>query len=135
MDKNKGIIEEVMDEIESSLRDSKGIVSHQRRLAFSLSLGSVILIEDYLKKKQVFKSGAKINHLWFKKKKENAKRFISNQITSQIESLPELDSFLDKIYEIEKDRNEMAYGKLISEEKLKEKINLFLNLKKEVENA
>ena len=46
---NEQIIDEVMDEINSSLNDSKGIVSHQRRLAFSLSLGTSVLLEDYLK--------------------------------------------------------------------------------------
>ena len=33
------IIKEVIDEIESALKDTKGIIAHQRRLAFSLSLG------------------------------------------------------------------------------------------------
>jgi len=129
------IIKEVLDEIESALEDNKGIVSHQRRLAFSLSLGAVNLIENYLKKQNVLKSGAKINHLWLKKKKENVKKLISNQIVCPIENLKEIDEILDAAYKIEKERNEIAYGKLVSEKMLKEKINLFLNLKKVVENA
>ena len=49
------IIEEVLDEIESALKSPKGIISHQRRLAFCLSLGIVYLLEYYLKKLNVFK--------------------------------------------------------------------------------
>jgi len=41
---------------------------------------------------------------------------------------------LDLVYELEKDRNELAYGKSASEEELKEKINLFLDLRKEIED-
>ena len=128
------IIEEVLDEIESALKDPKGIASHQRRLSFALSLGIVNLIEKYFKKLNVLKSGAKIDHRWFKKKKENVKKLIVNQITCPIENLDKLDELLDKAYEIEKERNELAYGKKASEETLKEKINLFLELKKKVEN-
>jgi|SRR3989344_2734645 len=132
---NLGIIEEVLDEIESSLKDLRGIVSHQRRLAFSLSLGSISLIELYLIKNNVLKSGAKINHLWLKKKKENVKKLITDQITCPIENLKKIDSILDRAYELEKERNELAYGKPVSENTLKEKINLFFELKKVVENA
>ena len=128
------IIEEVLDEIESSLKDSKGIVAHQRRLAFALSLGAVTLIENYLNKEGVLKKGSKINHRWFKKKKENVKSLISEHIISPIENLKKIDSILDKAYDLENERNELAYGKLISEDKLKEKINLFLELKKEAED-
>jgi len=129
------IIKEVIDEIESALKDTKGIIAHQRRLAFSLSLGSVSLIEIYLKKRNILKPGAKINHLWLKKKKENVKKLISNQIICPIENLKEIDEILDICYKIEKERNEIAYGKSVSEDVLKEKINLFFNLKKVVENA
>jgi len=129
------IIEEVLDEIESALKSPKGIISHQRRLAFCLSLGIVYLLEYYLKKLNVFKPGAKINHLWLKKKKENVKKFISNQITCPVENIKSLNRILDVAYILESERNELAYGKTSSEENLKEKISLFLDLKKEIENA
>jgi hypothetical protein len=135
MEKNNEIIEEIIDEIENALKDPKGVISHQRRLAFLLSLGAVHLIESYLKKLNVFKSGAKINHLWLKKKKENAKKLIIDQIACPIENLSKIDKLLDNAYDLEKERNELAYGKKVSEEKLKEKIEIFLDLKKEVENA
>jgi len=129
------IIKEILDEIESSLKDPKGIKSHQRRLAFSLSLGSITLLEIYLKKLNVLKLGMKINHQWFKKKKENVKEILSKYVTSPMNKLSDIDEVLSIIYEIERERNELAYGKIASEEKLREKINLFLELKKRVENV
>lgn len=134
-EKNDEIINEIIDEIESALKDTKGVAFHQRRLAFSLSLGSSTLIENYLKKKGILKPGAKINHLWFKKKKENVKKLISNQTISSIDEISKLDRFIDIAFEIEKERNELAYGKSVSEKVLREKINLFFELKKKVENA
>lgn len=133
LEKNNEIIKEVLDEIEASLKDPRGITSHQRRLAFSLSLGVVSLIEAYLDRINVLKSGAKINHLWFKKKRENIKELISRQITCPIENLKNFNDILDLAYELEKERNELAYGKIVSEGFLGEQINLFLDLKKEVE--
>ena len=128
-------MKEIMDEIESALKDIRGLVAHQRRLAFLLSLGTVSLIEYYLDKQNVLKSGARINHLWLRKNKENAKKLISNQIICPISNLEAVDELLNMAYNLEKERDELAYGKKTSEEALKEKINLFLNLKKRVENA
>ena len=134
-EKNEEAIKEVFDEIESSLKDPNGIILHQRRLAFSLSLGVVCLLENYLEKLNISKPGSKINHLWLKKKKENAKKLISNQIICPIENVNNINEILDIAYKIEKERNELAYGKPVHEEVLKEKINLFLELKKRLENA
>jgi hypothetical protein len=132
-DRYEEIIKEVLDEIAVALEDSKGIVFHQRRLAFSLSLGAVTLIEIYLEKKNVLKQGGKINHLWLKKNKENAKKLISSQITSPIENLKEIDKLSELAFEIEHKRNELAYGPLASEKILREKIDLFLEMKREVD--
>jgi hypothetical protein len=133
--KNEEILQEVIDEIDSALKDPKGIILHQRRLAFALSLGTIALIEDYLTKKNVLKPAAKINHLWLKKKKENVKKIISKIVTCPIDNLEKLDNLLDLAFEIEKERNELAYGKNVNEKKLKQKIDSFLNLKKEAENV
>ena len=127
------IIKEVLDEIESALNDPKGLKAHQRRLAFSLSLGCVDLIERYLIKKDILKSGAKINHLWFKKNPENVKKLISNQIVCPIEKVFNLDNLLEKTHKIEKERNELVYGRNVSEDFLRKQIKIFLDLKKEVE--
>ncbi len=130
-EKKQDIIKEVLDEIEASLKDPNGVVSHQRRLAFALSLGASSLLEGYLEKKKILKPGAKINHQWLKKKKENVKKLISTQTVSILEH-KEIDKILDLAYDIEKDRNELSYGKPASEDTLKEKIDIFLKLKKEI---
>src|SRR3989344_4932424 len=127
------IVREVLDEIDSALKDAKGLKAHQRRIAFSLSLGCVNLIEKYLVKKKVLKSCAKINNLWFKKKLENIKKLISNQVVCPVENIPNLDNLLKIACEIEKERNELAYGKIVSEDFLRKQINLFFDLKKELE--
>lgn len=132
-EKYQEILNEVMDEIDVSLKDSKGIVSHQRRLAFCLSLGVVDLLESYLDELGVLKPGAQINHLWLKKKSDNVKKLIQNQITSPIDNLEKINRILEVAYKIEIERNKLAYGKNVSEEELKEKINLVLDLKKELE--
>ena len=132
---NPTIVEEALDEISAALQDSKGISAHQRRLAFVLSAGSVALLEQFLQKRAVYKTGSRINHQWLKKKKENVKIVLSRQITCPIEKISELDRFLESAYAIEKERNQLAYGKPVSEEKLKELIQLFLNFKEEVEHA
>ena len=124
-----------MDEIDSALKDPRGIEAHQRRLAFSVSLGAATLLEKYLDKLNVLKSGAKINHLWLKKKKENAEEVISRQVVSPIDSIRSFGRLLDLAYAIEKRKDEFAYGKPVSEKILREFIDVFLILKKEVENA
>lgn len=124
---------EIMDEIESALNDPKGIISHQKRLAFCLSLGTTELLERYLKEKNVLKPGYKINHQWFKKKKENVLKILESKVVS-FANLDKLDKILDIAYKIESRRNELAYGGPSKEEILREMINDFLNVKKEVEN-
>lgn len=130
----KNNYDEVTDEIESALKDSRGISSHQKRLAFCLSLGVSDLLETYLKKKKILKQGYKIDHRLLKKNKENAKKLLAEKITSPIESLDKLDKILDVAYKIENKRNDLAYGSAASEDLLRELVNLFLDLKKDIEN-
>ncbi len=130
---NKEIIKEVLDEIEASIKDPRGLVAHQRRLAFLLSLGIIALIENYLSKFDILKPRAKINHPWYKKQRDNVKDLISNQITCPVNNIKNIEEILDIAFDIEKERNKLAYGKLVSENVLKEKINLFFTLKKKIE--
>jgi len=123
--------DEVNDEIEAALKDSKGVVAHQKRLAFCLSIGVVDILENYLRKKNVLRQGVKIDHRWFKKKKENVVELLGERLTS-LEGLDKLDKMLDVAYKIESKRDNLAYGSLVSEEVLHELINEFLELKKEV---
>lgn len=127
--KKLSILEEVLDEIETALQDQRGLIFHQRRIAFSLSLGAVELLESYLKRLNVFKIGAKINHLWLKKKKENVKMLISRSLTCQIDNVNKIDKLLELAYKIEEERNLQAYGKQVSDNIIREKINLFFELK------
>ena len=90
-EKNKEIIEEVLDEIESTLNDSRGMYIHQRRIALSLSLGSVALIENYLNRLGVLKPGYQINHQWFKKKKENVKKIIDDILITSLNNNQKFD--------------------------------------------
>jgi|SRR3989344_4365665 len=126
--------EEALDEINTALEDSRGLGIHQKRLAFVLSAGAVSLIEAYLGNLSVLKPGRKINHRWLKKKKENAKKLIANQIICPIDNLNKLDEFLDIAYKIENKRNDVVYGPPVSEDILREQINLFLELRKKIED-
>jgi len=128
-EKHNETLKEVEEEIESALKDEKGLISHQRRLAFSLSLGMSNIIELYFHKNNVIKQGSKINHLWFKKRKENVKTILQNQIISPIESIPEIDKIIEIATKIEEKRDDLAYGAPTSEKILQEKINLFLELR------
>ncbi len=135
MGSNEEIIQEAVDEIEIALQKAEGVLSHQRRLAFLISAGGVALLESFLQKRQVLKPGAKLNHQWFKKNKENVKKIIARQLSSPIESVTEIDKFLDQLYSLEKERNQLAYGKKSTEEKMKTLIGKFLDFKKEAENV
>ena len=126
-------IDEVAEEIEAALTDIKGILSHQKRLGFCLSEGIKNIIEDYFKKQGVLKTGFKIDHRIFKKKKENVKKILSDKITCSIEDLKKIDKLIEVAYEIESKRNDLVYGSPSSENILNKLINLYLNAKKEVE--
>lgn len=132
-DKDKNQINEVEDEIKSALEDPRGVVVHQKRLAFCLSLGIINLFEKYLISKSVFKKGMKLNHQWFKKKKENVKSILKTKVFS-LDKLDKLDKILEVAYNIESKRNELAYGKDVSENVLNDLINQYLDIKKEIEN-
>lgn len=122
-------LKEVLDEIESALKDPRGLVAHQRRLAFSLSMGGATLVELYFHKHNIIKEGSKINHEWLKRKKENALLQLQQQVVSPLDSLPDFDQILDIALKIEEKRDDLAYGSPCKEETLKEKISFFLKLK------
>nr|AQS29064.1 hypothetical protein [uncultured archaeon] len=123
------ILKEVLDEIEIALRDERGLVTHQRRLAFSLSLGVVNLIELYFHKLSIIKEGAKINHKWLKRKRETLFEHLQQQIISPIDSIENINSIVDIAIKIEEKRDDLAYGAPSTEKVIQEKINLFFELK------
>ena len=129
-EKHQEILIEVLDEIDLALKDKRGLLAHQRRLAFSLSLGMSNLIELYLHKLNFIKGGSKINHLWFKSKKEKIYENLQKQVMTPINSIPNLNKIIDIAIKIEEKRDDIAYGSPTTEKILQEKINLFFELKK-----
>lgn len=132
-ERHEETIKEVLDEIETALKDPRGLLAHQRRLAFSLSLGAVNLLELYFHKQGVIKEGSKINHTWFKKSKQNVIELLQKQITSPVTSIPDIEHAVELIIQIEEKRDDLAYGAPATEEIVQEKINLFFELKKVVQ--
>ena len=130
----KDDIDEVSDEIDSALKDTRGLYSHQKRLAFCLSDGICQLLEEYLRKKDALKPGSKINHQWLKKKKENILEILSERIVTSVEKLDKLDKILAVAFKIESKRNEFVYGSKTSDKILQELINDYLTIKKEIEH-
>lgn len=129
-DKHEETLMEVLDEIETALKDKRGLLFHQRRLAFCLSLGTVTILELYFHKLNIIKEGTKINHQWFKKKKEKILEQLQMQITTPINSISDLNKIIEISIKIEEKRDDLAYGSPANEKLLKEKINLFFELKK-----
>ena len=129
IEKHLEALQEVSEEIESALNDPKGVVSHQRRLAFSLSLGAMNLLELHFHKLRIIKEGAKIDHRWFKRKKETIFLHLGQQVTSPVETINNLQQAIDLIMKIEEKRDDIAYGAPTTESILQEKINLYLELK------
>ena len=132
IEKHQEIINEVLEEINSALNDKRGLLSHQRRLAFSLSLGAVNILEQHFHILNIIKEGSKINHRLFKKKENRLKDYLQRQIVSQIDSIENINEIIKLVKEIENKRDDIAYGPPVKEEILQEKINLFLKLKKVV---
>jgi len=129
-EKHDETLKEVEEEIESALNDKRGLLFHQRRIAFSISLGMTSLIKSYFHNLNVIKEGSKINHLWFKKKKESIKEILQKQIVSPIDSINNVEKIIEIGIKIEEKRDDLAYGVPASEKILQEKINLFFELKK-----
>ncbi|MBI2152029.1 hypothetical protein HYU21_04845 [Candidatus Woesearchaeota archaeon] len=128
-EKHQECLNEVLDEIATALKDPRGLIAHQRRLAFLLSLGTATIIELYLHRLNVIKEGAKINHEWFKRKKDKVLQQLQNQVVSPLNNFPELDELLEIALKIETKRDDLAYGAPASESIIQEKINLFFKLK------
>ncbi len=128
IEKREEILKEVIDEIDSALKDNRGLVFHQRRLAFLLSLGALNILELYLHNLNVIKEGVKLNHLWFKRKRQTINEYLQNQIISPISSIKDMEKIIDLIIQIEEKRDDLAYGAKANEEVIQQKINLFFKL-------
>jgi hypothetical protein len=132
LEKHNDAMKEVMDEIDAALKDPKGVLSHQRRLALMLSVGAATLLEIYFHKLNVMKAGSVLKHQWLGR--DDAKSLLSNQITSPISSINSIDAMLQIIKSIESGRNKFAYGSSASrEDELIENVNEVLRLRKLIE--
>lgn len=128
-EKHYEIINEVIDEVASAIKDPRGLIAHQRRLAFSISLGAINLLELYFHKHGILKQGVKMDHRWFTRKKEKIIQEIENQTISPIKELENIDEILTTVIAIEEKRNDLTYGSPATEELLQQKINLFFKLR------
>jgi hypothetical protein len=127
-EKHEEILREVRDELDAALNDVRGLVSHQRRLAFALSLGAVNVLELYFHHLNAIKEGAKIDHRWLKKKEETTVEQIGRQLTLPIDAKARAAIMIAR--KIEEKRDDLAYGAPVPESILQEKINLFFELER-----
>jgi len=105
--KNNANFDEANDEINSALKDSRGLSFHQKRFAFCLSDGAC---------------------------KDNVLEILSEKLVTSVENLDKLDKILDVAFKIENKRNELVYGSIVGDKDLQELINSYLEIKKEIEN-
>jgi len=132
LEKHRKALQEVMDEIQISLEDPRGLVAHQRRLATMLSMGTCELIEIYFHKQGVIKGGGRIKHTMLRGK--DIKERLSNQIITSLSSIRNIDAIITLAKSIEAERNNIAYGSPQPHEQLlKAKIEDFLELKRLIE--
>lgn len=133
LEKHRESLMEVSDTIKDALNDPRGIMVHQRRLMAMLSIGTAQLIEMHFHKLDVIKPGAQIKHEWLKKDERNTLLRLSSALTTSPGKIPAIGEILALAREIEADRDEIVYGSRLSGDRvLKEKIALFLDLKKVV---
>lgn len=128
-DKIRIALQEVDEEIISALKDPRGLIPHQRRLAFCLSFGATALLELHFHKLNVIKPGSKINHLLFRKQEKAISEILERQITSPLPSIANMSEIIGLMINIEEKRDDLAYGAPVPEQALQDKINLFFKLR------
>lgn len=134
IEKHKLVLSEVNFTIAEALNDQKGLLRHQRSITFMTSLGMQQMVELYFHKLNIIKPGAQIKHEWFGFEERNIRRRLSPVLTKDIAAIPKIQEILYLANKIESDRNEIVYGApLKNDEKLKEKIDNFLELKNIIE--
>ena len=132
LEKHLESLHEVMDEIGAALNDSRGLSSHQRRLALMLSVGFCELVEIYFHKLQILKPGSRIKHDWFRQKRIKEK--LEQQVTSPLSGLAGIDEIISLAVQLEESRDDLAYGSPVNEEEfIRSRIDLFLKMKKIIE--
>jgi hypothetical protein len=134
IEKHIEILREVEDEINSSMKDPEGLIKHQRRLAFMISMGVTELVEIYFHKLGIIKEGSRIKHEWFKKK--TIRELLSGQIIKPLETVKNIENILSISREIEEERNNLAYSSPVEgEDILRDTINQYFEIKRTIEAA
>lgn len=127
-------LREVHETIEETIKDSRGFLPRQRRLIAMISLGAAHLVELYFHKLNALKPGMQIKHDWFQSENKRLKVHLIGFLTKKIDNLPKSEKILSLAHEIELKRNELVYGTALKNDLiLKEKLDLFLELKKIIE--
>ncbi|MBI3190127.1 hypothetical protein HYZ41_00325 [archaeon] len=127
-------LKEVMETLEQSLKDSRGLCAWQRRLASMLSLGSQHLIEFYFHRMGAMKPGAQLKHEWLKMEEKNLKIRLNGIMTKSASNIKDWNEIFAIAKVIETDRNDLVYGSNMKDDaKLRSKVEHFLDLKKIVE--
>ena len=130
IEKHEEALKEVYETIDQALSDPKGILGHQRRIASMMSMGMQQAIELYFHKLHIIKPGTQLKHEWFKLDEKNIRNRLSPILTKNLEEIPKINEILFLSMKIESDRNDLVYGTpLEDDKKLKEKIDVFLELK------
>src|SRR3989344_928738 len=115
-EKHKAALSEVEDSIGEAIK-GPSLLNRQRLLMSAMSLGMQHLIELWLHKSEL------------KRLKE---RFVG-MLTKQIDTLKNADKILEIARTIEINREDIIYGAPLNNDQiLREKINLFFELKKEI---
>jgi len=113
------ILKEVFLTIDTCI--DKGIEQFQRTIGFQTSLGAVEMLELYLHKKNLFSLSARINHAWMKSQ---------NKIREKIAfEFPRKQEIIELLYYIEKNRDELCYGKKVDPLRIAEQLEYFNRLK------
>jgi len=129
-------LKEVKRLIDIAMRDPDGLLLWQRVIMTVLSLGVQNLVEIWLHRSTAIKPGATIKHEWFSSEDRKLRLKMSGVLTKDFRKLKNADAILSLAREIEKDRNSIVYGSpLINDSVIREKLDVFLELKKSVESV
>ncbi|MBS3056391.1 MAG: hypothetical protein J4473_03075 [Candidatus Aenigmarchaeota archaeon] len=127
-------LKEVMETIDFSIKDNRGLIVYQRRLTAMLSLGSQHILELYLHKINAIKPGTQLKHEWLKMEEKNLEMQLAGILTKSLSSIPDSSYIFALAKKIETDRNDLVYGSNLKNDNiLREKISIFLDLKKFIE--
>lgn len=91
-------------------------------IGFHTALAATEVLELFLYSKNLFSLSARLNHRWLKSVKK-----INDKLSF---NFPRKDEIVKLIYRIEKNRDELCYGKRVDEVIIKEQIEMLYKLKR-----